>query len=180
MAQTAEAIISAKVAEVLAKAKVLFPVCGDLKISDILFYSKGTAAGYAGHETLHGIRKYFLKFSTEAYDIAPETILNDTVPHEVAHLVAFAMAGATYNRIPAHGKVWKSICIRLGGTGERTHSITLTSARRRVRYIYTLNSGRVLSLTKAFHVKLTNGQAFHTRNNQEAIAACHYTKMIVL
>ena len=107
-----QAQIRAKCAEVFAKAAGMYG--SDFSNVEIRFDLKGRCAGTASRRN----GRYVLRFnhdmlSREAFD----HVLNDTVPHEIAHLVCFMnpMLGRNHN----HG--WAHVCMRLGGSGARCH-----------------------------------------------------------
>lgn len=128
--------IKAKVRECVKLAKDLYGF--DVKYDDIKieFKGKGQAAASAWWKATPFGRQYGLKFSTESANLDSNEMLNDTVPHEVAHLVC--MADPTLGKNHDYG--WKRVCIALGGTGARTHSQVLTKARYKAQYEYRLGS----------------------------------------
>ena len=65
-----------------------------------------------------------LEFSTSLYVANREAFLNDTVPHEFAHLVAYQVYGDE-----GHGAGWKSVMVALGYEPTRCHSYE-TAARK--------------------------------------------------
>lgn len=58
-----------------------------------------------------------LEFSPSLYAANEEEFLNDTVPHEFAHLVAYQIFGDK-----GHGPAWKQVMIDLGYSPTRLHS----------------------------------------------------------
>lgn len=62
-----------------------------------------------------------------------QEILQDTVPHEVAHLLAHYYFG----RVKAHGHEWQRVMRSLGRLPKRTHSMQTTPARVvKAEYVY--------------------------------------------
>lgn len=56
-----------------------------------------------------------ITFNARHHDsINPEVIINDGIPHELAHLICFK------NKIRewAHGETWENLCKAMGGTGD--------------------------------------------------------------
>ncbi len=66
----------------------------------------------------------------------PDDMLEHTVGHEVAHLVAFRIA---HHKGCGHGRIWKSVMAHFGLPANRTHGYDLSNAkvRRQRRWIYT-------------------------------------------
>lgn len=64
------------------------------------------------------INSYTLRFNPAILERNFEAFLQDTVPHECAHLVQFR----NYPGQPEHGKVWRAICLSMGGSGEAQHT----------------------------------------------------------
>lgn len=160
-----QAQIKAKVKECMALANELYDF--DLKYNelDITFKSKGQAAGYAwwrGHRfDAPCDTSYGLKFSTESASLDSDEMLNDTVPHEVAHLVC--MYNKRYGK--NHDIGWKRVCIALGGTGARTHSQTLTKARYKAQYEYRLGtSGETSKVGPKVHKNIQVRGHIYTNN----------------
>ena len=58
-----------------------------------------------------------------------ESFLADTVPHEVAHVIAFARHGA---RIRPHGPEWRTVMDYFGVAPERCHRYEVSPGNRRV------------------------------------------------
>lgn len=86
----------------------------DMSNVAIRFDLKGRAAGQAYRRSgQYGMRFNRDMLTREAFD----HVLNNTVPHEVAHLVCFMSPVLGQN----HDSGWQRICISLGGTGKRGH-----------------------------------------------------------
>lgn len=115
---------------------------GKLGTIDIRYDLKGRSAGQAGgrRNRITGENHFYLRFNREAIEKHWDEQVNQTIPHEVAHLVAFA-----HPRLGAknHNYVWQRIDRSLGGTGERCHNMELTPAKRRTvtRYLYITERG---------------------------------------
>ena len=81
---------------------------------------RGQATAQAGYRR----GDYFLRFNLEAYALDADYLIGNTVPHEVAHLVAHALS-----KRMAHCALWRSVCLALGGNGKRCHNLRTTPAR---------------------------------------------------
>lgn len=117
-------------------------------------------AGQAGFK--HG--NFFLRFHPEYIESNFDDMLNNTVPHEVAHIVGYA----TNIGIRRHNDAWKAACLKLGGNGKRCHSmdnedfapskderIAKYDARR--PFAYEDEHGRVHYVTAQLHKKMHEG-----------------------
>lgn len=132
-----QAKIIAECKKVLAKAQIKYGI--DFSNVTYKFKDKGLAAASAG-----GGRR--LTFSLEAATIDWNDCVNDTIPHEIAHLVC--------HRLPhlgrKHDKGWKKVCIALGGSGKRCHNLELTPAKRVTYHKYQLVDERTNRLVDDF------------------------------
>lgn len=69
----------------------------------------------------------YIDLSTELFWEYTEEFLQDTIPHELAHLVAYTIYGDS-----GHGKGWKSIIQQFGINTTRLHNMVNTlQAKRR-------------------------------------------------
>jgi SprT protein len=82
--------------------------------SDVKFSMNGRLTSTAGRAFLQEGR---LEFSKTLYTQNVEAFLNDTVPHELAHIVAFRVFGDK-----GHGVHWKHVMNFLGFEPTRCHS----------------------------------------------------------
>jgi len=112
---------------------------------------RGRAAGQACYNRESEVAD--IRLNLEAAKLDMRHMLEDTIPHEVAHIIAFHNGTDR-----GHGRVWRSICIDLGGSGERCHSIGLTPARKVNRFKYITSNGGEVVLTSVRHNKLQCGK----------------------
>ena len=164
--------IESKVADVLCDAKQKFPACLGLEIDRIVWKAKGRAVGMASYND----NKFFLTFTKEASQdgIFFDDTMNDTVAHEVAHLVImyFKKCGLYHGRkIMPHGKEWRRVAIALGSTGKRCHNLPITTARVHTKYMYRLNNGNVILIGKKHHNAIHDGRVIRMKSTQEQIHA---------
>ena len=87
------------------------------------FSLRGRVAGTAES---NGNINYNLDIANKNYDI----FINDTVPHEVAHVICFQV----YPYAKPHGREWKSIIRKLGYNDNRCHSMEYIPARQVKKY----------------------------------------------
>ena len=84
-----------------------------------------------------------VRFSKPLWPVASEAERRETVLHELAHILVDCLHGrqVTFTRRGrpqrvSHGRKFKSMLIRLGGTGARTHSVDTSSVRgRQARFV---------------------------------------------
>ena len=99
---------------------------------------------------------------------------DETIPHEVAHLVCFARP--KFGR--GHDTGWQSVCTALGGGGGRCYTndpYQLTKARRTWRYTYRLDSGHTVALSHRHHRQVRAGEHIFVRKTREKIEPHHWT-----
>lgn len=154
----------------LAEAKTMFGLTFDVDKVVIRNDIRGKVGGYAGLNK-HGV--YFLRFNHEAILNYNEDMTNDTIPHEVAHLVCFNQRHLGSD----HDDGWKRVCRMLGGDDSRTHDMTLTPAKivesRRVDY--KLPSGRICRVGPKHHKMIQAGcTTIFMRNPKEFILAQYW------
>ncbi len=135
---------------------------------DIRFDLRGRSAGQAGRRGWN----YFMRFNKDMMlNQSWDHLFNDTVPHELAHVICFAN-GSDF----AHGLFWKRTCIELGGTGERCHSEAVTYAKGKT-YVYTTSTGATVNLSETKHRRVQQGAAylFKDRSKGRLDRACSYS-----
>lgn len=130
----------------------------------------GRIAGWA-----RGLRdgKYKLRFNREAIDLYYNDMVENTIPHEVAHLVCYARPEIGRK----HDFGWKAVCRGLGGDDSRTHDMTLTAAKivPSRRQMYTLDSGRICEVGPKHHQMIQAGcKTIFMRSPKEFIRADHW------
>jgi predicted SprT family Zn-dependent metalloprotease len=105
-----------RTAELVQQARNMFRIEMTEPVVD--FYNRGATAGKAWcNGSKVAFNEVLAKENTDKFD--------NTVMHEVAHLVTYVMhPGAS-----AHGREFKSIFIRLGGNGRRCHSYDVSSVK---------------------------------------------------
>lgn len=145
---TQQAVID-KVIECVEKARQLYGEA--VPMPSIEFFSRKTGLAGSAHWSVNGSgRDYSVKFNQEAIKNHLDHILKDTVPHEVAHIVNFALPATGH----AHDKGWKAVCIALGGTGQRLHDLSLTRRRWKRPYVYLDTTGVERKVTSVIHRRI--------------------------
>jgi SprT protein len=144
-----ELLASDKLKELRVKTRELFEVKIDPTISYDL---RGQSAGQANyrHNVIRLNRELLEKYTTDFID--------QTVPHEFAHLVAYRVYGS---RIKPHGKEWKSVVLALGAEPVRTHSYEVSTTRRLKRFCYQCDCPSSLyEITSVRHNRILRGHMY--------------------
>lgn len=117
-----------------------------------------------------------IKLNPEACDKYFKEMMEEVIPHEVAHLVCFQKPFLG----KGHNKRWKRVCKQLGGTGERCHSFQLTPGRKVTKYKYAIGDGTEITLGAIRHNKIQDGHLYWMNpqgtesGKREYIEACHF------
>jgi SprT protein len=125
----------------------------------VLFDLRGRAAGQVrfGRHALWVIRYNPVLMKANAEDF-----LATTVPHEVAHLIAYAKYGT---RIRPHGQEWRSVMNFFGVVPERCHGYDLSDlpgrSLRQFDYHCTCRNHRLSSIR---HNRILAGRAYLCRH----------------
>jgi SprT protein len=141
---------------------------------DVRFDLTGRAAGMACMRAGH----FYLRFNIHHIRLGGQTwehLLNDTVPHELAHTVCQAFPQFGRN----HDAGWKRVCLALGGNGRRCYSEddapeAIAAARP---YVYITTDGAEVRVTKVLHSKIQKGAAYSVRGKGKLNKECQYSYM---
>lgn len=165
MSAQQQAAIIARCKEVVAKAKELYGM--DLSQVQISFNLRGRAAGKAGGR---GYRMpgsaYYVKFNhdmltREAFD----HVINDTVPHEYAHVVCYMDPNKGSN----HDYGWARVCRELGGSGARTHTEEVVYGKG-TTYEYTTDRGHKVRMGDRHHRYIQGGGALNYKHGKGRVS----------
>jgi SprT protein len=142
-----------KIEESFVKAESYFGKKFDRPV-DIHFRQKGQCAGTASW--IYSTSECKLKFNRYFMESETEDMINQTVPHEVAHLIAYLHYG---RYAKAHGREWKSVMRNVMGLNpERCHSYSMENAPNRgQRFDYTCGC-MTHNVSKIKHNKMQRGQ----------------------
>lgn len=142
--------ISAKLKELVAKAEILFYPG---KFSDITFSMNGRLTSTAGRAFLSEGR---MDFSKSLYEQNVEAFLNDTVPHELAHLIAYRVYGSN-----GHDTSWKKVMMALGYEPTRCHSYEVQKRSSAKKYNYVCGcSGKVHEVSAQRQAWINKGKNY--------------------
>lgn len=144
----------AKTLEVMQKANELYNL--NIKL-DVKVKVRGSRiAGVA--ERKYGT--YRIRLNPLFCQQHPEDMLNDTIPHEVAHIVCFAL-----NCDDGHGKKWKEIAKSLGCSGERTHSLKIVDPNKTC-YFAVFSNGEKIDIGATRYNRVMKGAKFRCKHGQ--------------
>lgn len=143
----------------------------------IVFVAKGNNAGMARfrRNSQNGSVIYNLEFNIDAIMKNWDDMVNDTIPHEIAHIVDFAIHG----RSDGHGKKWKRIAHSLGCTGKRTHDYSLEKARVTTKYVYRATCGNETKVGPKVHRKIQTGSVYTMRGSNGRLTGECFTGRVV-
>ena len=138
---------------------------------EVRFDLRGRSAGQA----LRKGSDYSMRFNIDMINNSGfDHILNDTVPHELAHIICM------YRNIDTgHGKIWRNICVFLGGSGERCHSEEVIPARVTEKFVYTATCGTKLTVSKIRHNKIQKGVGYTLKSTGGKIIPQSWVKLAV-
>lgn len=151
--------VRARCAQAISKAMSLYGV--DLSGADIRFDLKGRAAGLAYMKAGRvGMRFNRDMLTREAFD----HVLNNTVPHEVAHLVCFKRPDLGSN----HNRGWERVCVALGGSGATRHQEDVVMGKG-TTYEYITDRGHKVRIGDRHHREVQSGIAITFRKGKGTI-----------
>lgn len=145
-------------AEVFGNARRIYGV--SLQNVQIRFDLRGRTAGMAGYKTVMGQRRLYLRFNVDLIaNDGFKHIFEDTVPHEIAHLVCYENPSLGSN----HDNGWRRVCRQLGGSGERCHQEEVTYANGHT-YEYVTSNGKTVLFSQIRHRKIQKGTVYRFKN----------------
>lgn len=125
---------------------------------EVRFDLRGWAAGQA-RQRAGG--PWVIRYNPLLLRENPEAFLTETVPHEVAHVIAFLRYGP---RIRPHGAEWRAVMEGLGAAPERCHHYDLSRVPRRTHRTFPYHCGcGEHELTSIRHHRVLAGQTYLCR-----------------
>ena len=134
-------------------------------LPEIDFSLRGRAAAQAAWQVSRRGRKKIigglrLRFNLQAYHLNPTEMLNETIPHEVAHLITVLRWGAGCR---PHGSQWRQVmqeCFNLAP--QRTHQLALAPSRTLAKKFIYACTCREHALTGIRHRRIERGLASYS------------------
>ena len=122
---------------------------GAVPMPAVRFDLQGRTAGMAVYGPRHTRETpALLRVNADLLWRYPDEMIDETIPHEVAHVVTrWAWGG----RVAPHGREWKSIMRAFGKEPTRCHTMETTSARRTPRYPYRCACEKTVYLGQVRH-----------------------------
>ena len=165
--------IRARVQQCIALAEAKFGI--QMPKVDVRFDLTGRAAGVAGMR--YG--SFYLRFNRNHMRLGGQTwlhLLNDTVPHEVAHTVCQAFPQFGRN----HDAGWRRVCVALGGNGSTRYSEqdAPEAVAQQRPWVYITTTGHQGRITKVIHTKIQRGASYSIRGGKGSVNnQCQYNYM---
>lgn len=132
---------------VFAEAQRLYGL--DMSHVGIRFDLKGRAAGQACRRG----GQYYMRFNRDMLTReAFNHVINNTVPHEIAHIACYMnpMLGSNHN------SGWERVCLALGGTGASKHNEEVVYGKG-TTYEYTTDRGNKVRMGDKHHAHVQRG-----------------------
>lgn len=154
---------------------------GDFAQVTIRYDLRGRAAGMAccRRNRLTGeASDLTLRFNVEALEKDWSHMVRETIPHEVAHIVGYALPHLGARN---HNTAWRRISQTLGARGDRCHTMQLTAARHSVRYRYVLDNGQEVIAGPRHHKQIQqHGRlaGIRARDTRELIDRHHFREAV--
>lgn len=152
--------------DIFAKAQELYGV--DLSRVGVRFDLRGRAAGQACRRG----NEYYIRFNRdmltrEAFD----HVYNDTVPHEIAHIVC--LMNPKLGRM--HDAGWARVCKQLGGSGERYHEEDVVYGKGKT-YEYITDRGNKVRMGDKHHAYVQAGRTLtYKKGLGKVTRECEYS-----
>jgi SprT protein len=129
-----------------------------IPVPEVRFDLQGATAGYALFPERGAP---YLRLNRDLLERHPGEMIDQTVPHEVAHIVARRLHGW---RAPAHGEEWRRVMDYFGKPAERTHSMAGQPVRKVRRFTYTCECPDfVHRITAVRHFRAERGARYACR-----------------
>lgn len=117
----------------ITKATKLFGPTVMAKVSDVLieFFDKGKCAAMAtvGTYSVTGKIVGLIQFSMRLVAKRLLTMIKQIIPHELAHVICMANGWDM-----GHGRIWRQVCMMLGGNGHTHHTMEAMDGRLKNLY----------------------------------------------
>ncbi len=129
----------------IAKAHKLFGSVAMSKVHDVVieYFAKGKAAAMAMVGEVQGGKIVgLIQFSMQLVARRLLTMIKQIVPHELAHVICMANGWDM-----GHGRIWKQVCMMLGGNGNTYHTMNALDGRYKKLYEAECNNGGKYWLT---------------------------------
>lgn len=129
-----------------------------LPVPDVFFDLRGRAAG----QTVFArrTRRCHIRLNARLLAEHPRQMLEETVPHEVAHVVVFRIYGRS---VRPHGPEWRALMQAFGVEATACHTLPAEPSRRLKRYRYVCACDEPAWLTSIRHKRAQAGTRYMCR-----------------
>jgi SprT protein len=159
-----EQVVLDKTAWYLHQAEDFFDCT--FKLAEIRFNLKGKTAGYF-KQLANG--RSIINYNSSLLELNGNAFIERTVPHEVAHLVAYQLYGSS---IKPHGAEWLSVMQLFKADASRCHDYDMTNVATRTyrRFAYQCVC-QTHYLTSIRHNRIQGGQRYYCRKCHQALSS---------
>ena len=171
MSAQLRARVEAKIDALMAQAAVLYPNPTVIPRPRVIYEKRGRTAGTANYAT------NTIDINEPLLERHPDEMINDTVPHEFAHLVSYAVYG---RHGKGHGQVWKSVMVALGQEPTRCHNLDtegLEGVKNKQKFVYSCTCGARHAVGPVLHKKIQRGSTHYCRRCQTQLSRLPYQAM---
>lgn len=135
-----------------------------LPVPELRFDLRGRAAGQAVFS--RASRVCHVRINADLLVAHPQAMLDETVPHEIAHVVVYRLYGT---RARPHGQEWKRLMAAFGVDASPCHSLPAEPSRRLKQYRYVCGCDTPVWLTSIRHRRAQAGTDYLCRRCQEIL-----------
>lgn len=136
-----------------------------LPLPEVRFDLRGRAAGQAVLSRRRNVVDV-IRLNADLLASHPRDMLDETVPHEVAHVAVHRLYG---RRVRPHGPEWKALMQAFGVPADTCHKLPVTPARRLRQFRYACGCDEPAWLTSIRHRRAQNGTAYLCRRCGERL-----------
>lgn len=147
----------------VARANRLFepPRRAQIPCPRLSFNLRGRSAGMAVYQPRkRRAEPDLIRINAGLLQEHPDEMLEETIPHEVAHIVAHRLFGP---RIKPHGAEWRAVMAAFGKSPEVQHRMEVEPSRRLRRYRYHCACPAGVELTSIRHNRARRGTGYVCR-----------------
>jgi predicted SprT family Zn-dependent metalloprotease len=147
----------AEVRKCLDRAGKMYGLEEQMKNVDIRLDIRGYRV--AGMACRKGFVNFSLRFHPDAILKHWDEMVDNTIPHEVAHTVCQMNPTLGKN----HDAGWKRVCRALGGDDSRTHTLEFGEKPTRKECWYRTTAGELVDIGPIRHAKVQKGATYNAR-----------------
>lgn len=140
-----------------------------LPLPELRFNLRGRAAGQALLSRRRG-QADAIRINADLLASHPRNMIDETVPHEVAHVAIHRRYNQGGRRVRPHGPEWKALMQAFGVTDETCHNLPVTPARQLRRFRYACGCDEPAWLTSIRHRRAQNGTVYRCRRCGQPLA----------